>query len=171
MPRHAIPHAVILLIVATLLTGCGHTPPTFEVVGARLADRTPEGVVLEFDLDATNTNAEELPLRVASYTLSIDGERVFTGERSPEATLRRFGTQRITLPAAIRVDDPGAADALTTGRHRYRLNGTVTYLAPGVLFDVLFDARIYRPSISFSDTGEIDFDAPSDAPLEPSLIE
>ncbi len=149
-----------LLALVLAVVGCGHTPPTFEVVGARLAERTDDGVVLHFDLDATNTNQDELPLEVANYSLSIDGKRVFTGRRSPEATLRRFGTQRITLPAAIPLEDPAEGDALTTGLHRYRLEGSITYLAPGVLADVLFDARVYRPSTRFRDQGQIDFDAP-----------
>ena len=153
---------LVALVLAAV--GCGHTPPTFEVVGARLAERTDDGVVLEFDLDATNTNQDELPLEVASYSLSIDGKRVFTGRRSPEATLHRFGTQRITLPAAIPLEAPADADALTTGLHRYRLEGSITYLAPGVLADVLFDARVYRPSTRFSDQGQIDFDAPPSDP-------
>lgn len=149
----------ILSAMLALLGGCGftHTPPSFEVVGARLAERTPEGIVLEFDLDATNTNGVELPLRQARYTLSLDGRTVFTGTRSPEATLRRFGTQRLTLPASI----PLADAPETTGMHEYRLDATVSYLTPGVLADLLFDSRVYRPSVSFSDRGQIDFDAPT----------
>lgn len=146
---------IALLSVLACLGGCSrYASPKLSVADATVTDRTADGVTIEFIVDAVNTNEVGLPLKTIEYALSLDGKQVFTGERAPEATLRRFGSQQIRLPVAIPTpEDPAAFE----GEKPYKLRGRLVYLTPGELADVLFDARLYRPSTSFTDGGVIDF--------------
>src|SRR5690606_17773821 len=109
------------------------------------------------DLAATNRNPFELPLLTVRYELWLAGERVFEGRRSGEATLRREGTQLLTLPAAAPLA-PG--EAPPAGPVPYRFRGTPRPPTPGALAGSLFDARLSRPSASFDVRGELEL-APS----------
>lgn len=137
----------------TAAAGC-HAPPQLDVIAHSPVRQTPDGYALAFDLEATNRNAFELPLLTISYELWLEDQRVFEGRRSGEATLRREGTQPLSLPVAVKLADGEAAPA---GLAPYRLRGTVRYHTPGALSRSLFDARLVRPSADFDLRGEIDF--------------
>lgn len=135
-------------------TGCSaYDAPDLSVSSVTVADRSDEAVVLEFVLDASNTNGVELPLQTVEYTVRLDGRVVFDGTRSAEATLRREGTQRIVLPAAVRLE-PGVP---LSGEYPYGISGRLTYVTPGEIAQVLFDAGVRRPRVSFSERGTISF--------------
>lgn len=142
-------------------SGCaGSASPTIRLADARVTERTPEGIAVEFILEGVNDNEEELPLQRVLYSLSIDGERVFRGERMAEATLRRRGAQTFVLPVSVRWDDlppeargEGDADSV----FRYRLTGVMQYIAPGALAEVFFDTGVRRPSVRFAAEGEFTF--------------
>jgi len=166
--------ALALPALATfVLGGCSsYLAPTLKVAEARVTERTAQGTVLSFTLDAENPNAVELPLREVRYTLDLDGQRVFEGFRSPEATIRRFAVQRVTLPAVVSAGDAarlklnlGAGGS--PGSIRYRLAGTLTYLTPGEIEEILFDNEIRRPTVSFEDSGEITLAATLATPATP----
>lgn len=133
--------------------GCaGYSAPALGVSRIRLVEETPAGLVLNFDIDARNDNPVELPLREVRYTVRLDGELVFSGVRSPEATLRRLGTQRITFPAAIAID----GRARPTGLSRYTVEGELRYVKPGEISRILFDLYLVRPRVTFRDEGMVD---------------
>src|SRR5690606_12682216 len=104
-----------------------------------------------------------IPLLTIDYELWLEGERVFEGRRSGEATLRREGAQLLQLPAAVPLAPGEPAPA---GAAPFRLRGTIDYQTPGALSRSLFDARLVRPSTTFDLRGEIDFPAPDQAPDE-----
>lgn len=150
----------VLLAVAAALglsaAGCSsYSPPSLAVSRIRLVEETPAGLVLNFDLDARNDNEVELPLLELRYTVRLDGEVVFTGVRSPEATLRRLGTQRITFPAAVAIDEARAAGR-PEGLARYTVEGELRYMTPGQIAQILFDLRVRRPRVWFRDEGLVD---------------
>jgi len=146
--------AGVLAVLSVTLASCtSYTAPTLDVSSVRVRERTAQGVVLDFTFDADNSNAEALPLQSVRYTLYLDGNQVFSGYRSPEATLRRFGTQTITLPAVIPV---GAGGPPRTGTVEYRLEGTLEYVTPGEIARILYDADIQRPTVSFREEGTIE---------------
>jgi hypothetical protein len=133
--------------------GCAqYRAPHLDVARIRLAEETPDGLVLNFALDARNDNPVELPLREVRYIVHLDGEQVFSGVRSPEANLRRLGTQRITVPAAIAIDGRERPAGLV----RYAIEGELRYTTPGDIARILFDLHIHRPRIRFKDEGVID---------------
>jgi hypothetical protein len=121
-------------------------------VDARVRERSPEAAVVEFAVDATNPNDIELPLRDITYSLSLDGHQVFSGRREAMATIPRGGSQVVVLPAVIPMGEAGTEP----GVYRYTLSGRLRYSLPSQLADVLFDAKLSRPGVSFSEEGEID---------------
>ncbi|MEM9064928.1 MAG: LEA type 2 family protein [Planctomycetota bacterium] len=154
------PIAILLFLLSVALAGCSsHTTPTLHVVSAGVTERTPDGLKLEFALDAENPNDVPLTLREARYSLSLDGKTVFTGSRAPTATLARRSTQRLILPAVIPVQEA----AQLTGDVEYRLRGSLVYITPGELSERLFDARIRRPDADFGERGIIEF-GPNEQP-------
>lgn len=150
-------HRILFLLGPALsgtLAGCtSYAPPTLSVAGVAVTERTEMGLVLEFTLDAQNVNSVALPLREMRYTLELDGREVFRGYRSPEATLRRYGRQYLRVPVAIALE-PGQAPP--SGSVRYRLDGTLTYIVPGEIAQVLFEADVRRPRVRFSETGTLE---------------
>lgn len=153
-PRmNRLPRALIVAPLAAL-AGCTQAP-SLRVVDVRTVERTEQATVVEFTVEGENLNDIELPLRTARYSLQIDGRSVFEGERSPEATLRREGTQRFVLPAPI-----PASLASGGGERTYRLAGTLGYTAPGQLAEVMFDLGVSNPTVDFAQSGTLDLSAP-----------
>ena len=138
-----------LVACLALLAGCV-TRPTAVVVAGEEATTTEEAVVLTYTIIARNTGETELPLRMVDYAFELDGNRVFRGRRSAEATLSRQDTQRIDIPVPVRWGD------LPQGETRYRLTGRLGYTLPGVFVRFLFDAGLYRPTVDFELEGTLD---------------
>lgn len=149
------PGRIGLALSALLAAGCAsYAPPSLVVAEARPRDQTSAGVVLDFAIDATNPNPVELPLKEVRYTLTLDGREVFRGVRSPEASLRRLGTQRFHIPAAVPF--AGAPPAVPA---RYTLRGEVLYITPGQLAQALFDIKVRRPTVGFHGEGTVALEA------------
>lgn len=123
-----------------------------SVVEARIIDRSDDGAVVQFTIEAKNSNDKPMPLREARYSLELDGRSVFTGARSAETTLPKSRTQRFVLPAAV----PASLVSSIGSGARYRLVGTQTYVTPGAFAELLFDTGVSRPSVGFSAQGTID---------------
>lgn len=136
------------LLFAGLLPACSSTPPPrASDASISLRETQGRGVVTSIRLTFHNTSDQPLPLRDLAYDLYQDNRRVFSGVRSAQCTLQRFGSQTIDLPAAWSVPDD---QPLPSADSSFRLKGRVTYLVPGALAEVLFDAKILRPTEGFS---------------------
>ncbi len=147
-----MPMRFFLLIFALFtLGGCATHAPTFVVTSADLTERTADGIVITFTILADNPNSDALPLRDATYSVSLRGERVFSGVRSAQVTVARYGTQTFTLPAAIPLAGEGPADT-----EPYVLHGSIKYLVAGALAETLFDIHVLRPSTDFRGSGTVD---------------
>ena len=148
---------VVGIVLIGTLTGCSAVrAPGFSVVAVRETERTDRAVVLGFTIEAVNPNDVALPLRRASYTLTLDGERVFSGSRIARATVPRYGRQRFELPAVVPADriDPTRFDR--PGDMPYTLDGTVQYQRPGRLAEFLFDINLRRPKAPLHLRGTLD---------------
>ncbi len=138
------------LLPLCLMIGCsGAQAPTFEAVGVKEVDRNDQRSVIAFTVRATNPNREPIPLREVSYRVSIGGDVVFEGIRSPETTLNDYSSSEFVLPAVVPLD-------LLHGSIDYTLMGSVRYIPPGRLSEVLFDADIKVPEASLDIHGSID---------------
>jgi hypothetical protein len=144
--------------VATLVGCAGKPAPKLTVTGAQLTERTEAGMVVTFTIHADNASDEPLPLRDVKYEVSLHGKPVFKGTRSAQATVRRYGTQDFTLPAAIPLspDQPPP-----TGTVPYTVKGSITYLVPGALAEALFDMEVLQPSTGFAGRGVVDLSQPA----------
>jgi hypothetical protein len=149
----------LLVLLCVALAGCSTQPPRISVQSAALTDRTDAGMVVNFTMLADNPNSEALPLRDASYTVWLGDKPVFSGVRSAQATVARFGTQTFTLPAAV-----PAAQAPFAGNQSFRIAGKVKYLVPGALAETLFDVHVVRPSTDFRGSGVVDLSAVQQPP-------
>ena len=133
------------LLGTLALTGCsGAQSPRLTVTGASIKERTDTAAVIAFTIDAENPNGDALPLQDVTYTVRRGGKEVFSGTRSAEAVIRRFGRQEFQLPASFLA----AAGEDVAGE--YEISGTVLYFAPGALSETLFDQSIVKPDVSFS---------------------
>jgi hypothetical protein len=134
-----------LFLSSTLvLVGCSGTQsPALSVAGAQLKEHTDSAAVIEFAINAENPNDEPLPLQDVEYSVSRDGKEIFSGTRSAEAVVKRFGQQQFLLPAAFATNQPDVSG-------EYTISGTLWYVAPGALSETLFDQAIVRPTVSFS---------------------
>jgi hypothetical protein len=147
------------LILAALfaLGGCkAYQRPILNVADVEVGDRSDAGIVLKVALDAENRNEFELPLREIHYQVRLEGGQTFSGLRSAEASLRRFGTQRITFPAVIPLipDTPPP-----TGNVRVEVSGSLDYMAPGDVAQILYDTGFYKPTQSFSGAAAVSLDS------------
>jgi hypothetical protein len=141
-------HLLSLLLPLPLAACTSYTAPRLSLESARISEQSTDASVVQFTLSAENPSHVELPLSQISYTLLIDGQEVFRGVRSPEATLRRLGSQSFTIPAVIRGAAPPAG-------HPFTLQGTLEYTTPGSIAQILFDTGVSRPSIPFQSQGQI----------------
>lgn len=161
-PRNPKPATLLLSAFALLATGCSSTkPPTFHIAGVQLREQNERGTELVFEIEAANPNGREVPLYEADYALVLNGQRVFQGVRTPEATLGRYAVQHFSLPVVV------SADQMPPGTQiPYRFEGTITYVMPGALAEILFDRELRRPKAVLSDSGTLDLSTAL-APAQP----
>jgi len=139
-----------LVVGMAAIAGCTTaTAPSVSMSGMSVAFDEPEGSVMWFELTVVNTNAVDLPLAEARYSVVVDGETVFRGVRSAEATAPAKGEATIRLPASA-PNSSGVGPGSTV-----TIQGRLTYLTPSRLAEVLFDADIFRPEKSFTASATI----------------
>ncbi|USN98628.1 MAG: LEA type 2 family protein [Phycisphaeraceae bacterium] len=144
------------LSLVGLVSGCsGVRAPGFRVVSVTETERSAEAVVLGFTLEVENTNDVALPLERASYSLTLDGQRVFRGSRVAGVTAPRFGRQRLELPVVVPASLVPAERFDQAGEMPYVLGGEVEYQTPGRLAEFLFDINLRRPTAALGLTGTL----------------
>jgi hypothetical protein len=143
----------VVVFGATLFAGCAYGPPSLRVTDAHVTERTEQGFVVVVGIEAENRNEIELPLREVRYSVTLESGETFSGVRSPESSLRRLGTQKISFPAVFPL---GPDAAMPSGTVRCEVSGNLGYISPGEFAQVLFDSGVRRPSVSFR--GEVPVD-------------
>ena len=141
---------LVLFALAMGLGGCATAKaPSMTLTDVTVSYDEPDGAVLWFAFDVVNSDVVDLPLAEARYSVSVDGQTVFRGVRSAEATAPARGVARIRLPAsAPYAADIQPGDAVT-------IRGRLTYLTPSRLSEVLFDADVFRPEKTFTASATI----------------
>lgn len=145
--------AAAALLGAGTLAGCrGAAAPTLSVVSVTVPEDTADGLVINIAVEADNPNRDPLPLRDVTYTVWLDGKEVFSGTRSAEATVRRFGTQVFVLPAVL----PIPRDQRQAELAELRISGSVIYKKPSAFSQTLYEQGLVRPTAEFSYTAGLD---------------
>lgn len=140
---------LFLALASVLQIGCSKAmAPSFRAMGVEEIERGEGRSVIEFRVRASNPNDEPIPLRSVTYRVQINGEQVYSGLRSPETTLHKFSHAEFVLPAVV-------PEGALSGQIDYKLLGTVQYIPPGRLSEVLFDAEIRVPEAPLNITGTI----------------
>ncbi len=139
-------------LLLVFLGGCNKAlAPSFQAVGVRETSNDGERSTIDFLIKASNPNPDPIPLRQVQYRVQLDGVQVFEGVRSPESTLHTYSSHEFALPAVLDLESLSGS-----GLIEYRLIGTVQYIPPGRLSEVLFDAEIKVPEAVLDLTGTID---------------
>ena len=143
--------------LGSVLGGCSSvSAPRFEVLGVAERERTDEAVVLDFTIGATNRNDEAIPLERARYSLTLDGQKVFDGQRIARVTVPRFGEQMLVLPAVVPAELVPVSRFDGGGELRYSLDGEIEYQTPGRFAEFLFDINLRRPTAPMGLRGTLD---------------
>ena len=146
--------AVPLAVAAALATGCsGFRPPVVTVLEASVVEVTAEALRFDVVLELTTPNADPVELREFAYAVSIDGGHVFDGRRAAETTLSGGGAKRIALPAVVRFDRVGWNGPDAPPAAAWTMSGTLLYLTPGWLAEILLDTKLSRPKVRFAGGG------------------
>ncbi|MHC4948597.1 MAG: LEA type 2 family protein [Planctomycetota bacterium] len=152
-----MPRAVRLLlpVLLTSLAGCSkYQSPMVSVGPAELVEATDEAVRIDVELSLTNPNDVAIELRTVSYAVTLAGTPVFQGRRAARATLPAGGSTRLAAPVVIRREDLAAATDV-----RYSLAGSVVYVTPEALVELLLDTGVRRPTVAFRGDGQVPADA------------
>lgn len=144
-------------VAVLVLGGCAlPRSPHVSVSDARWSETTEEGGVLSFTLDLENPAEQPYELREVRYDLVVRGRRVYSGRRAPLATLPGSRSQRIDLPAVILYGQlPDAPASGGTAAFDYELSGSVLYVAPDHIAEILLDTGVRQPRVRFSDHGTV----------------
>lgn len=149
---------VALLAVSMGACSSGSGRPEFRVVEARVEDTSPDqpgASVVAFYLEGVNESRDPIPLRDIRFNATVQGKSVEV-RRAGEATLGRFSTRRIRVPAAFQGQTFSPGDT-------YSISGIVRYEAQGAFARTLYDAGWVDHSVAFSGSGNLA--QPGEAPV------
>lgn len=139
-------------MVGFATVGCSTTPaPAVSVSNAIVSDRSDEATLVMLSLDIENRASVPVPLYEFDYNVSIDGQPVFGTNRRARITLRPSETRQLTLPVVV----PNTRERRGSAAS-YGVNGSLVYIAPGELAEILFDTGVRVPSTPFSAKGTIE---------------
>lgn len=157
MSRTSVGVLLLVLMTACGGGGCaGHRDPALVVSDAALAETSDEALGLRFWLDLQNPNDEPLKLLRFEYDVKVNGRTVYSGARDAQATLAANGTRRLAVPAVVRFDQMDWNAAARPHRADYSISGSVQYVAPGEIAEILFDLGVRKPRAGFKGAGELD---------------
>lgn len=148
-------------LIMVFVVGCqGYRAPQILITRAAPAERTDEALKLVLGIDLHNPNSESIELLEFAYEVSIDGRRVYQGRRAAQATLAPNDSRHMAIPAIVplqQADGSGAAGAFSA---TYAVQGTLKYVTPGEIAQILLDLGVRRPTAGFRGAGTVTLQAP-----------
>lgn len=151
-----------MALLALAAAGCSSSQaPSFRVVEARVEETTDAATVVAFYVEGVNESREPIPLRDIRFTTTVGGTP-YEARRAGEATLARFSTRRLRIPAAFPTAgfEPGTP---------FSIDGVIRYEASGAFARTLYDAGWVDHSVAFNGTGTLA--QPGQAPALDTLPE
>lgn len=112
-----------------------------------IGEQGDEAVRVDVEVVLRNPGDQPLNLLRAEYEVVAGGAR-WKGQWSAQASIPRQGERRLVLPAVLPPEAIASAE-------RWRIRGRVSWLEPGRIARVFYDAGLRRPRTSFSGSGEM----------------
>ena len=142
-------------MLAGALAGCSLLAPQVFVGDAQFVEASDEALRVDIQLDLMNLNNEPIELKQFDYTVSVDGRRIYSGRRAAQATLSALGEASVVLPAIVTYEAAGWTSAERPDTADWSINGSVLYLTPGALAEILLDTRFREPRAAFRGDGSV----------------
>jgi LEA14-like dessication related protein len=149
--RYSLPLILLLTGGCNVIHG-----PKVSVQGVSVTEATGEALGLTLRLELRNPNRVPVELYDFRYALYVAGHHVYEGRRAASATLGASSTRTIELPAVVPYDRLSWAEGELPATAAYELQGTLRYVAPNMLLQVILDAGKRRPGVGFSRSGEVE---------------
>ncbi|MEM7227801.1 MAG: hypothetical protein AAF432_03200 [Planctomycetota bacterium] len=144
-----IMHTLMLICLTTVLVGCSrYRPPDIAVVDMRSVLITDEALQIDIDFELVNPNREPLELVHVDYRLDVDGRTVFQARRATRATLPSGQIYTATIPAVVPFDRANWIEGMPSSA-ACSVHGSLMYVTPGALAEVLLDTGVRRPKVGF----------------------
>ncbi len=153
--RQAIACASILFALGVTGGCASFNAPQIQVQSVSVTETTDDALTIAFDLILTNRNDAPVELIEFEYNLEVDGRSVYSGRRDAQATVPAGGTWSLRVPAVIPFSDVGFSTSTMPEQVQYDVGGSLLYISPGALAEVLMDAGIYRPTTGFGAAGSL----------------
>ena len=100
----------VMLAMLSLLSGCGVLgKPSANIVDAKLADLSLEGVTLALKVDVKNPYPIAVPLTNVEYALSSKQESILTGAITNPGSIPARGSKTLEVPLKVKFADVLAA--------------------------------------------------------------
>lgn len=149
--------SILALFSALLIGGCsGYRAPLIQLTSVTMTEESEEASVFTFELELQNPNLEPIELREFQYRLTLNGQEVYVGRRAASTTLHSEALQTIELPAVVRYQLLGWTRSDRPQTLSYELRGTLLYVTPGELAEILLDIGVRRPKVTFAKVGRLD---------------
>jgi len=137
--------AIVALGAAVFCVGCV-TPPDISITAVNVVEVGQEASEVSIMMSLENASEVPIKLDMWDYRFAIGGHS-YSGQWSAGLTIPPKQTVTTSIPAVL----PTAAAVSATSS--WRVGGSVTFLAPSRLAEVLFELGLNRPSASFNGAG------------------
>lgn len=100
-----------------------------------------------------NPNDVQVELRELNYRVQMGGRAMYSGRRAAQATLPPRGDMQLVVPAVVPRDSLDSLESPAS----LRIDGSLSYLTPGALSQLLRDAGFPRARTRFAHDGSAEF--------------
>ncbi len=163
MPPHQVIVRILLITLIAAMSGCsGFREPVVTIVDATVTETSDKAIGLGLLLNLANSNSEPVELYEFTYGITINGSGTYRGRWAASATLPSNGSRQLVIPAVVRYDQLGWTESSVPAEARFDVSGSLLYIAPGDIAEILFDTGVRKPTVSFSGQGILKLDKAAD---------
>jgi hypothetical protein len=144
------------VLLLCLVNGCsGFRPPTSTLREVAITERGNGGTTLQFTFELRNPNNEPMELRDLSYRVSLQGTEVYRGRRATLTTLPAEGMRTVRVPAVVLSETLDLAAIAPSTDVQYAFSGSLIYIAPGEIAEILLDSGVRKPTTRIRESGQM----------------
>lgn len=163
MYSHQVIVQTLLAALIAAMSGCsGFREPVVTIVGASLTETSDSAIGIGISLDLANSNSQPVELYEFTYAITINGTGTYRGRWAASATLPANGSRQLVIPAVVRYDQLGWIANSVPAEARFDVSGSLLYIAPGDIAEILFDTGVRKPTVLFRGQGIFKLDNAAD---------